>query len=63
MNTKLIKRLVSDKFGRLSDEKQTDLKGLYREEGLFANQDEWVDALDIYFDDCISNAYDAERFA
>lgn len=63
MTEQLIKRLSSDKFGRLSDEKQADLKGVYYREGLFSNQDEWLDALDVYFDDCVSNAHDAERFA
>lgn len=60
---KLISRLVADKFGRLSDEKQADLKALYRHEGLFSSQDEWLDALDIYLDDAVDSQHYKELYA
>lgn len=63
MNTALINRLAKDKYGRRSDKEQAVLKGEYRREGLFSTQDEWLDTLDTYFDDCVSHAYDVERFA
>lgn len=60
---KLIARLFNDNFGRLNDEKQADLKCLYHYEGLFSMQDEWLDALDTYFDDVVDAAHYKQLFA
>lgn len=60
---KLIARLFNDNFGRLNDEKQAALKNLYHYEGLFSTQNEWLDALDAYFDDAVDAAHYKQLFA
>jgi hypothetical protein len=60
---KLIARLFADNFGRKGDDVQAELKGLYRQEGLFDSQDDWLDALEIYFDEATSQSHYRQLYA
>lgn len=60
---KLLDRLFKDNFGRKSDDVQFQLKSQYKDEGLFISQDDWLEALEIYFDEASSQAHYRQLYA
>lgn len=60
---KLVSRLFADNFGRKSDDVQLELISQYRHEGLFDSQDDWLDALKIYFDEATNQAHYRQLYA
>ena len=63
MKDKLVARLHADDFGRAEEDVQVYLFNLYEQEGLFANDEDWDDAYEIYLDEATSNAHYRQHYA